>query len=66
MERIEDASETSPIVVFRTMFPGIYRAMFADTVLNREKIADNDPQIIGVYHGLVGVAEFSKTIGRPE
>lgn len=63
MNRIESAGEDSQIVVFRTMWPGIYRAMFANTVLNKEKINDEDPQIIGVYFGRDGVAAFAKQIG---
>ena len=56
--RIDSATVYSPIAVFRTEKEGIYNAVFADTVLTANRIADGDSNLIGVFYGTLGATKF--------
>lgn len=57
-ERIKRATEESPIAVFRTDDPKVFRSIFASTVR-----ADQESKLngyMGTYHGPYGAAEFKR------
>jgi hypothetical protein len=49
MLRIEKADIDSPMAVFKTDKTGFVDAVFANTVFTQQRIASNDPDLIGVF-----------------
>ena len=62
MERIAFATEDSGIAVFRCNTPGRVNAMFANCIGVQERIQNNDPALIGVYHGLMRTRHIVKEL----
>lgn len=49
MDRIKVATCVSPIAVFRTETPGLFNAVFANTVITKGMIAAGTYKLVGVY-----------------
>lgn len=60
--RIQTATESSPIAVFRTDNPGLFNAVFANTVITQWEIDKNCALCVGVFYGSAGEAEFSRSV----
>ncbi len=58
--RIKTAPRQSQIAVFRVKER--YNSLFASTVHTQKRVRANDPDLIGVYHGLGGVERFNAAI----
>lgn len=60
--RIKSATKDSPIACFRTPVPELIDSMFADTIRTQRLIDNNDPDLIGVYHGGMNLAQIKKVL----
>ena len=64
--RIKDASQESPIAVFKTDETSLsgerlFNAVFASTIVSSEILRKGDDNLLGVFYGATGVCAFSSS-----
>lgn len=62
MVRVKGAEPESPIAIFRTPQLTMLNAVFANTVVTQQMIADKDMSFVGVYHNGMDLKDVEREL----